>query len=490
MRRNVVAAGAALAVGVLAVVVLAVPSRLPRNATPGDRGGSAARAPAPREEEAEQREATEARLEALTEARAAGLFGRPRRIAARPAPGWVGERPVDPRTDDWEPAVAADPNAPYVYVLTTRYGEPKPCPGNCPSPWIALEVSADGGRTWSEGRPLCACKGSGQFDPVIEVVPETGHVYAAFMIGFDVVFMRSTDHGATWSAPVPTWGKVAWNDKPAMAMSPDGRDVYLPWNGPTGGDPWVAVSHDGGDTWAQTKLVDSDRYFFAFDGDVLPDGTVIFSGSSLTYTGPRGAAEGPVLHHAFISRDGGGTWEEQVLAQVELGEPCVAEGCYADFYAGHDAVSADDAGRIVYVYDGAETPGGKQRIYVRISTDGGRTWSAPLPLSPATEMATSPAVEAVRRGDVRLWFMRTNGGDHDAWNVWYRSSSDGGATWSAPVRISDATSGAGYKTPDGFLEVYGDYGEIAVTNQGKTFAVWGEGFSYAGPGGSWFNLQR
>ena len=54
MRRNVVAAGAALAVGVLAVVVLAVPSRLPRNATPGDRGGSAARAPAPREEEAEQ----------------------------------------------------------------------------------------------------------------------------------------------------------------------------------------------------------------------------------------------------------------------------------------------------------------------------------------------------------------------------------------------------------------------------------------------------
>jgi hypothetical protein len=223
---------------------------------------------------------------------------------------------------------------------------------------------------------------------------------------------------------------------------------------------------------------------------VLPDGTVIFSESSLTYTGPGGAAEGPVRHHAFVSRDGGATWEQQVLATVELGEACVAEGCYADFYAAHDAVSADGAGRIVYVYDGAERPGGKQRIYVRTSADGARTWTPPTVLSPATEMATSPAVEAVGSGDVRLWFMQTNGGDHDAWNVWYRSSRDGGATWSAPVRISDATSGAGYKTPAGFLEVYGDYGEIAVTSGGKTIAAWGEGFSWTGPGGSWFNLER
>jgi hypothetical protein len=29
-----------------------------------------------------------------------------------------------------------------------------------------------------------------------------------------------------------------------------------------------------------------------------------------------------------------------------------------------------------------------------------------------------------------------------------------------------------------------------VTNTGKTFAAWGEGFSYLGPGGTWFNLQR
>ena len=38
-------------------------------------------------------------------------------------------------------------------------------------------------------------------------------------------------------------------------------------------------------------------------------------------------------------------------------------------------------------------------------------------------------------------------------------------------------------------ESQGHYGEIAITNTGKTIGVWGEAFSYAGPGGAWFNRQ-
>ena len=41
-------------------------------------------------------------------------------------------------------------------------------------------------------KPLCACKGSGQFDPIIEVVPGTGAVYALYMNGFNVLFTKST----------------------------------------------------------------------------------------------------------------------------------------------------------------------------------------------------------------------------------------------------------------------------------------------------------
>jgi hypothetical protein len=82
-----------------------------------------------------------------------------------------------------------------------------------------------------------------------------------------------------------------------------------------------------------------------------------------------------------------------------------------------------------------------------------------------------------------------NDDDPDAWNVFYRSSTDGGAHWSPAVKISDQPSGAAYKNADGFDEVYGDYGEIAITNEGRSIAIWGEGLSYIGPGGVWFNRQ-
>jgi len=437
----------------------------------------------------EQREATAQRLAALEQAVTAGRFGDHEPLQSSPAPEWTGEQVMDVDTNDWEPATAADPNAPYVYLVTTRYGEPKPCSGNCPIPHIALEISGDGGRTWSEGRPLCACKGSGQFDPIIEVVPDTGHVYALWMNGFNVVFQKSVDHGETWTDPVPTWGNVSWNDKPVLATSDDGGDVYVSWNGPTGGDPWLAQSHDFGATWTQSKLVNSRRYFFAFDAEVLPNGTAVFSESSLTYTGPAAAAEGSVSHHAFISRDEGDSWQNVVIDRVELGVPCTTDGCYDDFYDSHNAVSADADGDLVYLYDGAVTEGGPRRIFARRSNDEGQSWSGPVVLSVTAENATAPAVEATGDDDVRAWYYQTNGDPH-RWNVWYRSSTNGGRTWSSPLLLSDADSGADYKHAAGFEEVYGDYGEIAITSEGTTFATWGEGFSWNGPGGTWFNLGR
>jgi hypothetical protein len=494
MRRRSVLVLVAVLFLTASIVVFVSTRSSPSDRASSDRPGTEARAGAggeevgedPNEEAEEQRETVELREEALAEAVAAGRFGvrRPTRGAA--APGWAGESVLTATTDDWEPAIAADPTAPYVYVLATRYGV-KPCPGNCPTPWIALAVSTNGGGTWGTPRALCACKGSGQFDPIIEVVPGTGAVYAVYMNGFNVVFTRSTDHGQTWTTPVPTYGNVSWNDKPVMAMSDDGRDVYISWNGPTSGDAWVAQSHDFGATWTQTKVVDSTRYYYAFDADVATNGTVYFAESSLEYGG-NSNPRGDVRQHVFISRDRGATWETRLIDTMQLSEPCVSAGCPADFYLGHTALSVDASGKAVLLYDGATTAGGKQFVFARRSTDGGVTWSPRQQLSAAGQQASMPAIESRGAGDVRAWYMEEAGGP-DAWNVWYRSSSDGGQTWSAALKISDATSGAAYKTAAGFQEPYGDYGEMAITSLGKVVAVWGEGFSYNGPGGVWINRQ-
>jgi len=491
LKRRVLVVGFAAALAIATSAALS--QRTATSSAPP--GQAAARAGALEGQEEDQ--VTAERLEALAEARARGLFGAKAAPTTRPAPGWVGSRLLNATADDWEPALATDPVAPYVYLLTTRYGvQPPGCSNHCPSPFIALTSSADGGSTFGAQTALCLCLGSkAQYDPTNEVVPNTGAVYSVFLNGdrhngFSTVFTRSTDHGATWSAPVRVYGNVSWTDKPEVATSASGRDVYVSWNGPQGGDLSVGQSHDYGETWTQQKLTDSKRYYYAYDARVLADGTVVFSESSLQYSGSTNV-EGEVWHHAIVSRDGGATWENVVVARVPVGEACVADGCNPDFYIGQTSVVADAPGHLVFAYEGPSTAGGPQQVYVSTSSDGGRAWSPGVPISVAGEDATQPRLASFG-GSGRVWYMQTAGGDNpDAWNVWYRSSADGGTTWSPPVKISDAPAGAaGYVGADGFAEVYGDYGEIDVTSTGKTVAAWGEGFSYTGPGGTWFNVQR
>ena len=439
------------------------------------------------EELEEQGELTEQRLEALEAATAAGTVGLVERVRRDPAPGWAGERLVNDTGNDWEPAIAADANAPFVYILHNRYGGQDACANGCPDPAMILHVSRDGGRTWGPERFLCRCKGvNGQYDPLIEVVPQTGDVVAVWMNRFEIQFSRSTDHGRTWSDPVFIHPDVRWGDKPNMTLSADGQDVYVQFNGPTGGDVYAAASHDGGVTWSTTRVTTSDRYFFDYGGAVLPSGRVVFAQASFTYTGRR-EVEGALQVHLFASDDEGATWSELLVDELKVGSECTSRTCPADFYDSGPALAADEDGDLVIVYNGASAPFGPQTVYARSSRDGGLTWSDRVQLSKDGVNAAFPA--AVGEGDdgARVWFMAQR---KARWQVWYRTTTDLGVTWSPREKISDATSGTVYKHPTGFDEVYGDYGEIAITSTGSTVAVWGEGKSYYGPGGVWFNRQR
>ena len=126
-------------VAALVLVVVVVPLAL-LGAKGGD--GSQIRGDAVRagSQEVDDDALTAERLEALATAKANGTFGG-RATTTNPATGWVGSRLVNAPTDDWEPAVATDPSAPYVYLLTTRYGtNPPDCSSHCPSPFIAMTI--------------------------------------------------------------------------------------------------------------------------------------------------------------------------------------------------------------------------------------------------------------------------------------------------------------------------------------------------------------
>jgi hypothetical protein len=137
-------------------------------------------------------------------------------------------------------------------------------------------------------------------------------------------------------------------------------------------------------------------------------------------------------------------------------------------------------------------------MYFSRSADNGATWSTgvDVSLAPAGANNVFPAVVAQGSGDVRIaWTDDRNGHDDGSgipdarWNVYERSSTNGGATWSSELQISRYVPGYNYKfaTPlDGFGEPYGDYFEMDIDAAGTTHAAWGEGPNYAGPGNVWY----
>ncbi len=108
-------------------------------------------------------------------------------------------------------------------------------------------------------------------------------------------------------------------------------------------------------------------------------------------------------------------------------------------------------------------------------------------MAPAGIDHAFPAVTAGPAGDVRIAWMDARMGP---WNTYYRSSADGGASWSPEADLSTYVSGYTYISPDGYRFPYGDYFEMDIDDQGNTHAVWGEGYSYDSPGSIWYTSGR
>src|SRR6185369_14710128 len=102
---------------------------------------------------------------------------------------------------------------------------------------------------------------------------------------------------------------MKFTDKPILAISRSGRDVYINFNS---SDSYVVSSHDAGATFSAPVRTNGNdgRYYFAGGGVVLPDASVVFSDSSFTQT-----STGDVFTHVIRSTNGGTTWTQTQVAQ-------------------------------------------------------------------------------------------------------------------------------------------------------------------------------
>jgi len=388
--------------------------------------------------------------------------------------------------DQWEPAIAADRFG-HVYMIYPQYGGVPGCL-NCYSPTMILQISNDHGQTWSSPTVIDP-EGSTsyQVDAQVVVDPVDGRtVYVSWLQNnkADIRVGKSTDFGVTWSFVLAD-STNAGTDKPILAVR--GPDVYVVYNHAQ--TMWGTYSHDGAVTFNSVKVNQNGKlgWSLAGGGTVTPDGNVYFSWDG--YEG-NGGAKGKVNIYISKSTDGGATWTTNLLDVSSSPPDCSAFSCGWAYLGAAITMTSDTSGNLYALWNAGSEPRGPERIYFSKSTDGGNTWAAKQEVSTAPQGIhhNFPAIAAAGNGDVRIAWMdaRAASGGLDRWNVYYRSSNNGGTTWTSEVDVSTYLAGFGYIFTDGFRFPYGDYFEMDVDEQGTNHLIWGEGFNWDSPGSIWY----
>jgi hypothetical protein len=387
--------------------------------------------------------------------------------------------------DQWEPAIAADGYG-HVYILYPQYGSVPGCSA-CRVPTIFLLLSNNNGGTWDAPRQIQSAD-SGQFDPQIVVDPaDRRTVYAAWLQNEkrDVVVAKSVDLGQTWSPAVASSTR-ADADKPVLAVR--GMDVYVGFN--RGRRLWVASSHDAGNTFSSATVNSNYRLSWSLPSGatVDPAGNVYFSWVAYAQ---KAGARGPVDLYISKSSDAGQSWGTTLLDVSGAPPSCEFYKCGWSYLGAQITMASDAAGTLYALWNAGSTRDrSPERIYFSSSTTAGASWSPKVDISSAAPGVDHafPAITAGLVGDVRIAWMDTR--QRPFWNTYYRNSTDGGATWSQPTRLSTYVPGYGYIRSNGFNFPFGDYFEMAIDSRGQTQVVWGEGQNFESPGSIWYTSGR
>jgi hypothetical protein len=354
---------------------------------------------------------------------------------------------------------------------------------------VMTGYSFDGGRTWARSAAaLSRCAGGnaangGDYDrasdPWVTFAPDgTAYQISLSFSGQEnqpgassaVLVSRSVDGGISWSSPITLIrdGPAAFNDKESVtADSTDARFVYATWDRLAGnlGPTYFARTTDGGATWEPARAIfdpGADRQTLNNQIVVLPNGTLI---NFFTLFNPN-----PTLA-VIRSTDKGVTWSAPItIAQATaVGAQDPETGTDVRDSATLGSIAVSRQGVLVAAWQDSRFFGGaRDGIAVSRSTDGGLTWSAPVRVNfDGGVSAFSPAVTVRDDGMIGVTYydFRKNTADPTSLptDFWITQSSDG-VNWieshvAGPFDLSIAPNALGL-----FL---GDY--FALTSIGTTF---------------------
>ena len=362
-----------------------------------------------------------------------------------------------------EPGLAVSrTNANVVFAAAKDYRE-----GNIKRVWIY--GSTDGGQTWPVQRRMPNLPPTeSESDPVV-MARDDGRIYVSCLTtGNNGIFITWTDdNGTTWQPSVPIiQNQSGLQDKDWFAIdnnpfSPYYHRIYMMY-APNAQSIVEQHSTDGGLTWSPQQSISGFNTEYTYPV-VANDGTVYNFMMQNWGAGRVGTVQ------MTKSTNGGATWTApQTVATAQQPNSPIRGGDSFRFFAilsaAVDLADVDPSSRDLYVAwtDNRNfSANGTDVVYVK-SSNGGATWG------PVTRLSHDP-VGVVRDhitpmlavgSDSRVhafWLDRRLDPNNRFFDSWYSSSTDGGATWEADVRVSTVSQDLNVGFPPGSGNAAGDY---------------------------------
>ncbi len=341
-----------------------------------------------------------------------------------------------------------------VVALIVRFGPPANAQLFGPNEFLNTNGLTDSGEDFS---PQVVTDGSGTWITVWSSEDSLGGTIGT---DGDVLYARSIDGGATWTAPAPLNTNAATDsgEDSSPRVATDGSGLWVAvWDsddslgGTLGSDRDILVTRsiDGGVSWSAPAALNTNAAVDSI-GDSSPaiatdgNGVWVAAWSVQGVVVPPGGFELDIWYARSI--DGGITWSPPAPLHANAGSDTASDISVHLAY--------DGAGSWVGIWTSLQ--GSTTTIlYVR-STDGGLNWTAPAPL---VIQGTKPQI-AADGGGTLLAVSEDDfpfpGSDQE---ILAARSIDGGVTWTGPIQIT-----SNMKADDG--------PQVAGDGAGNWLAMW------------------
>jgi hypothetical protein len=426
-----------------------------------------------------------------------------------------------PKNKQNEPSLAQNPTNPANLIAGSNdeIGEPActdTTPSSCPfKAGVSVSgfyASFDGGQTWPcQGLIDLSASGEYAFGDPAQAFDSRGNAYYGTLafpfpgttaeertgLQADFFVAKSTDGGCTYTSAAKVSGDSPskFDDKDAITAdanpsSPFRDNVYAAWTkfskqGISGfGNDQIVFSRstDGGQTWSNPQAISPSYNNNAVGGrqgaavKVGPDGTI--------YVVWLDTVDKQAVERISISFDGGKTFPRQnitVAAVTDDGVNPLPGSSFRQDARTFPSLTVASDGTLYVAW--ANHTGGHATVMVTKSATKGLTWSTPVvagDVSGRSAFFASASVDP--SGNVNVGFLAMD--DKPAgtkpgvgvvhYDAYFTQSTDSGATFSSPLKISGATSDPdGSSTNSLRAQFLGDYiTTVSDSNGGGAFVVW------------------